>query len=81
MKRRTQISVRTWDYGTVRFDPHAEPELARRLLQKLWENGMWDEIRKFPPDVLRRQARTLVAPKYCRRFLAMCAEVWSRSWR
>ena len=78
MPRRQHISVWTWDYGTVRFDPRAEPVLARRLLQKFWENGMWDEIRKFPPDVLRRHAPRLDAPRYCRRFLTLCARLWSR---
>ncbi len=81
MVRSRMIRVRTWDYGWVRFDPIAEPDLARGLLQKFWENGMWDEIRKFPPAVIARHAPRLQAPRWSRRFLAICAEEWARKRR
>ena len=81
MKRGASISVWTWDYGKIRFDPREELALALRLLQKFWENGMWDEIRKFPPAVVRRHSGHLKAPDYSRRFLALCAETWARKQR
>ncbi len=78
MARARMIRVRTWDYGWVRFDPVAEPELAKRLLQKFLDNEMGDEIRKFPPAVLQRHAGRLNAPRWSRRFLLVCAEEWAR---
>lgn len=77
MRRSRRITVHTWDYGDVTFDPHADPELARRLLQKFLDNEMWDQIRRFPASLIAKCAPRLNAPCWSRRFLELCAEEWS----
>ena len=71
------ITVHTWDYGDVTFDPSADPELTRRLLQKFVDNELWDEIRKFPARSIAECASRLEAPRWSRKFLELCAQQWS----
>lgn len=75
------ITVHTWDYGDVTFDPHLDRSICREMFEKLWYFGYWDELRKFPPGVIRRMARTIPAPRYRRRFLEICAEEWGNNRR
>lgn len=77
VKKSRTITVHTWDYGDVTFDPYADRELTRRLLQKFLDNEMWDEIRKIPPRLIGSLASRLDAPRWSRRFLQVCAREWA----
>ena len=77
VRKSRKITVHTWDYGDVTFDPYGDRELTRRLLQKFLDNGMWDEIRKIPPRLIGALAPRLDAPRWSRRFLLVCAREWA----
>lgn len=77
VKRSRTITVHTWDYGDVTFDPYADRELARRLLQTFLDSAMWDEIKKYPPRLIGDLTPSLEGPRWSLRFLEPCAREWA----
>ena len=44
----------TWDRGERELDVDGDPLLVSQVLQTVLDGGLWNQFRKFPPDVVRR---------------------------
>lgn len=72
--RGASFSVWTWDYGRVRLEPVRDPVIAAFVLEKVLKAGLWDEVRRFPPDVIRRLLPRLDLPRSMRRVVRLYVE-------
>ena len=48
------------------------PELLRPILETILDGGLWEELEKFPPDVVERLLPPLRIPRNIRRLV----EIW-----
>jgi hypothetical protein len=68
-----RFRVWTPDFGEVALDPASEndPRLAT-FLQEVLDQGLWDQFRRFPLEVVERLLPRLDLPPARRRLL----EIW-----
>ena len=78
-KRRARIW--TWDRGRRPVDMDGPPELLAPILETVLEGCLWEELDRFPPEVVERLLPRVNIPRNIRRLV----EIWieestSRSW-
>jgi len=67
-----RLKIWTWDRGARGVDVDGAPELLRPILETILEGGLWEELEKFPPEVVERLLPSLRIPRNIRRLV----EIW-----
>ena len=59
--RKSSITFHTLDFGDVTLSAQPGPKAAR-WLEKLLDDGLWEEVRKFPKPLVRKLLPSLRIP-------------------
>jgi hypothetical protein len=66
------VSIWTWDAGRRRVDMDADDRLLLPILDTVLNGGLWEELQKFPPEVLEKLLPRIDVPPNIRRLV----EIW-----
>ncbi|MBI2894014.1 MAG: hypothetical protein HYY06_10715 [Deltaproteobacteria bacterium] len=67
-----RVRVWTWDCGSRPVDMGGPPERLAPILEQVLAGGLWEELEKFPPDVVDRVLPRVATPRHIRRLV----EIW-----
>lgn len=73
-----RVKIWTWDRGRRVVDMDGPAELLAPILETVLVGGLWDEMAKFPPDVLTSLLPRLQVPRNLRRLVEIYVEEKSR---
>lgn len=66
------VRIWTWDGGDRAIDMDGDRRLLTPILETILEGGLWEQFRRFPPDVIERLLPGLNVSPETRRLL----EIW-----
>ncbi len=73
-----RVRVWTWVCGRRVVDMDGAPELLVPIPETVLLGGLWEELAKFPPDVLQKLLPRLTVPRNIRRLVEIYVEEKAR---